>query len=365
MSGRKIAVGCALTAGIFVVLIVVVAVIVFRQLSALAPLPEPSALVDVDTLGIAVAHLEPDNPWIKGFLEEWEKNSFRRSNADKILPIDLAWASRSAGPGSERHLLRLSLAPRGKLVGLVSDLALWRAGRSGKKTVSREEYRGEGITSFPGLPIRGFFFVQENSIFWASDQEGAHLAVDGVAGRAPAVKTAAGTTPPGRASLLALLPTGRSHALAGALINLNGSLDRSLMLILTVPSGTPGATDAPLMSLSAISFVLDPTTPDEGAGEITLHFPDGTPPDTVQQETREVARRISSLSFAKVSLQVDPLPPTAGARLAVRATGLQSIYGRLASEFFGLTRTIERLAKEDGRRGDALPDPNQSSSTFQ
>jgi len=358
MHARKIAVGCSLTAVIFVVLIVVTGVIVFRQLSAPAPLPEPFALVDSGTLGFAVAHLEPDNPWIKGLIEEWERNSFQRSNAGKILPLDLAWTSHSAGPGAERHLLRLSLAPRGKLVGLVSDVALWRAGRAGNKTVSREEYGGEGITSFPGLPIRGFFFVRENSIFWASDREGAHRAVDCAAGRAPEAET----PPSGRPSLIAFLPGGTAHALAGALINTDGSLERSLMLVPTAATDAPGS---PLTSLSALSFVFEPTSPEEGAGEIRLHFPEGTPSDTVQRETREVSRRLSSLSIAKVSLQVDPLPSASGTLLAVKATGLQSIYGRLASEFFDFTRTIERLAKENSGRAEALPDPNQSSSTFQ
>ncbi len=358
MNARKIAVGCSLTAVIFVVLIVVAAVIVFRQLSAPAPLPQPSDLVDSGTLGFAVAHLEPDNPWIKGLLEEWERNSFQRSNAGRILPLDLAWTSRSAGPGAERHLLRLSLAPRGRLVGLVSDVALWRAGRAGKKTVSREEYGGEGITSFPGLPIRGFFFVRENSIFWASDREGAHRAVDSAAGRAPAAETPLS----GRPYLLALLPEGSSHALAGALVNTDGSMERSLMLIPRVATDEP---DSPLTSLTALSFVFEPTSPEEGAGEITLHFPEGTPSDTVEREAREVSRRFSFLSFAKVSLQVEPLPSASGTVLGVKATGLQSIYGRLASEFFDLTRTIEHLAKENGGRAEALPDPNQSSSTFQ
>jgi hypothetical protein len=116
---------------------------------------------------------------------------------------------------------------------------------------------------------------------------------------------------------------------------------------------------------ASLSFIFDATAADVAGGELTLHFPAGTPAPVMESTANDLARRITSLKWGQVAMEATPrLEPPLGV-ITVKATGLATIYSRLLREAVSVRKTLER----SGRGGDgaepAPQDPNQSSSTFQ
>jgi hypothetical protein len=309
-----------------------------------------------------VLRLEPGNPWIERMFAELSKYSTREPKTSDLFPIEVVWSARRTDGGAEGHIISMSFSPRGGFLGLATDLALWRAGRSDDAKISRVEYGGEGITAFPGSPIPGNVFVRGNSIVWSSDLETARRAVDLVLAREKPVETPAGdgaprgdTTPP---AVMALVPAA-GHTLAGAIAGDGGAVARTLALL-------PGdALDVPESELSRadLSFAFDATSGDVAEGEVTLAFPPDAPTAGVAAAAEDFARRLGSLKWGDVAFEATPRIEGPRAILAVKATGLSTLYAKLLQEAVKVRRTLER--SNSGAETAPGADPNQSSSTFQ
>src|SRR5262249_41030250 len=147
----------------------------------------------------------------------------------RIAPLELVWTAASETPGAEGDLVMLSLSPSGRFFGLAADFTLWKAGRNGAPVVQRVDYAGEGITSFPGAQVPGFFFVRGGTFAWGSDLDAAQRGVD----RLLAAESGAGAS--AGAPILALFPGDDHRTMRGVMMQRDGSLERLLLRL--APAG--------------------------------------------------------------------------------------------------------------------------------
>jgi hypothetical protein len=334
-------------------------------MTASAPIPPAARLADAQTLGLAVVHLEPEDPWIKGTFSEISRFSTRDSKPSDMFPVELAWAARRGSPPPEGHILSLSFSRNGLLLGMMGDFALWRAARSEGGKVSRAEHHGEGITSFPGSPVKGLFFIRNSTIFWSSDLDTAKAAVD-MAIRAEAAALQAGrlasengsTAGAGGADqipILARFPNGARHAVEGAILNENGSLARIIELL---PGEDLDLPAAELEAVTSLSFIFDATSSSEGNGEVTFEFALGTSSDQARAITDDLAARFPLLKIAKVAFGATPRIEPGRTALAVKATGLDSIHAPLIEKMIGSMKRIGLLQKKSPAKGTDAEGPS-------
>ncbi len=345
MSARNLLVGCSVAAGVIVAAAVVVGIVAYRNLTALAPLPRPSDFVSADTVSLAIVRLAADDPWVKGTLRDVGRFSARPPRAADLFPLEVLWTQRRAGPGREAHTVMLSLSPNGRLLGLVMDVALWRSGRSEASRISRVEHAGEGITSFEGTLLPGHLFVRSNSIVWASDLDGARTAVDMMLAGEKGAGAAGERSDPTASRLLSLLPP-EPHTVTGASMNVEGSLARGLALI-------PGAAAPPpqevLRDVTDVSYSFDSTSDDGGEGRLILRFTPGTPPRIVEAATASVAGLLQGLAWEKVSLAITTELQPEVSRLVVSVAGLESVRAGLLEGAVSMQRALEGTAADERR----------------
>ncbi|HET6373053.1 MAG TPA: hypothetical protein VFG76_07090 [Candidatus Polarisedimenticolia bacterium] len=328
MTARKFAIGCSLAALVVAVAVVIIGVVGYRHLTAPVPIPRTAELVDGQTIGLAVVRVEPDNPWVIEMMKQLARRSATRSkdpDPRRILPLEVVWTAREAGPGAESQIVRLCLSPGGRLLALLSDIALWRAGREQNAKVTRTEYSGEGITSFSGSPLRGHVFVRDASLVWASDLDAARRAVDLIS----ASPSEAQTDRPEAAALLSLMPQGEAggNTLARAvMINKDGALGRSLTLL---PGTTFDLDGASLQQVTSLTVVLGTRSGDEAAGEVTIRFADAAPAQEIQALVLDLQERIKTLATEKTSIEVTSRTEPGQAVLLVTVKGLEALAARL------------------------------------
>ena len=362
MSARKIIIGCSAVALVTLAFLVIVGVVAFRRLSAPAPLPPVARLVDSECLGLAVAHLDPDDPWVKETMAHLSEYSTQERKPKEMFPVELVWTGRRSRPDSERHVVSLSLSRGGRFFGMIADLALWRAGRQDNGKVARVEYGGEGITSFPGTPLQGQLFVRDNSFIWSSDLDAAKQAID-LLSHDDGAAAATGVT------VASLVPAGTGHLLAGAILNENGSLARSLSLVPGDSLDLPAETVAAVQNLT---FTLDTSSATDGTGEIIMSFAPDTPAGVIDAVAKEMSVRLAAVKMANVTIEATPRVEGLRAVLAVRVGGLDSVADPLLRTFTRSVKQVESLrsgrhswGREPVEEPAAASDPNQSSSTFQ
>jgi len=354
MSARKWVMGCTVTAVTVVAIVIICGVVAYKHLTAVMPLPGTSLLADADSVGHAVLRLEPDNPWIRQMFTELSKYSAREPKTAELFPIEVIWSAHRTSSSADAQMLDISFGPRGRFFGMMTDLALWKAGRSRQEKVSRVEYGGEGITSFPGTPLPGHVFVRDNQILWASDLEAARKAVDLVVAsekQGPAAATAPAT-------MISQMPDPAAHPLVGVILGEGGAVTRSLALLpgteLDMPEGSLGLAD--------LTFQIDAASGDTATGEITLRFPGETPAADIDAAARELARRLGSLTWGDVVVSASPRTEPSRAIIAVEASGLAKVHARLLQEVVKVQRSIEsgQSPAQDGASTDpeTPKDPN-------
>jgi len=338
MTTRRFLIGCAVVVLVLVGLALISGVTLYLSLSGRAPLPSPTLFVDEHAVGVVAARLSPDDPWVNDILRQVNRHSLRQADPNDILPAEAVWtATRSEGDG-ERYMLTLSLSPKGKLVGMIADIGLWKAGWAPDDHIARVEFGGEGITSFPGTKLPGQVFIRDNVFVWTSDLETARRAITRM--------NAPPQTPPAAAPILALMPdtAPRGHAVYGALSNLEGSLSRCLAL---VPGETLDLPAERLSPVTGISFVFDADTARTGKGRVTLRFAEGTPPETARELTTDIAGRIASLHFGGITLETtanEEGGAGADGAIEVQADGLDGLKDWIEAGSDELRTTIEKGA---------------------
>lgn len=182
-----------------------------------------------DQQGLKIPNAAPSG------LSEWFTKVQHGRNEMKLrelFPLVAAWTVRPGEtPGSDLHLLTLSLEKLGNrviLVDSVLDFAL-----SWSKEVETVPWKGETIHHIPlrhGHALT--FFIRGNDLFFSSDVDTARRVVDrltesaedGKDGR-PGVETA-GSGRPGAELRRLLAETSKDHALRGAIVNRDGMLGR-------------------------------------------------------------------------------------------------------------------------------------------
>ena len=249
---------------------------------------------------------------------------------------------------------------------MMSDFALWRAGRAEGGKITRVVYGGEGITAFPGTPIPGDVFARDNSIVWSSDLATARRAVDLVV----ACEKAASMDEPAKPdtgvaaaepAVMRLMPPATGHTLVGAVDGEGGVAARCLALL----PGTELDIPEEQLAGASLSLVLDATSADIANGELTLHFPAGTSAAAMENAANDLARRIVSLKWGQVTMEAAArVEPPLGV-ISIKASGLSTIYSRLLREAVSVRRTLEKGGRGESGIEPAPKDPNQSSSTFQ
>jgi len=335
MTTRRFLIGCAVVVLVLVGLGLISGVTLYLSLSGRAPLPSPTLFVDESTVGLVSARLAPDDPWVNDILRQLGRHSLRQADPNDILPAEAVWTATRRKGDELRYMLTLSLSPKGRLLGMIADIGLWKAGWAPDDHIARVEFEGEGITSFPGTKLPGQVFIRDNVFVWTSDLETARRAIT----RMNAPRQA----PPGAAPILALMPdpAPRGHAVYGALSNLQGSLSRCLALV-------PGeALDLPAERLSPVtglSFVFDADTARTGKGRVTLRFAEGTPPETARELTADIAGRIAALHFGGVTFDTTANGEDAGGAIDVQADGLDGLKGWIEAGSDELRTTIEKGA---------------------
>ncbi len=340
MKPRTVLLGCAAVALLAIAAVGIGGYLTFRHYAAAVPLPPLETFAVPDSIGVAQVRLEEGNAWVQGAFEHLARHSKSPPPINRITPLELLWTARG-GDASRGHLLTLSLAPAGRFFGLMMDLGLWKAGRAGGSQVRRVEHGDEGLTSFPGARIPGWFFVRGGTFAWGSDEEAAGQAVD----RIVSLETGAPAVPSGGASLTALLPR-EPHAVRGALLERDGSLARLLGLL-------PAAAPVPaLPGVSSLAFTLDPDQATGAAGEIRLSFDSGASEAGRKQTAAELAAWLQGIRVGGVTLEAAP----AGTVVQVKAAGLDQLFDAAVRAAIRARRTME---------GGSPADDDQSSSTFQ
>ncbi len=333
MSTRRILIGCAIIVLVLVGLALISGVTLYMSLSGRAPLPPVTLLADEDAVGVAAARLAPDDPWVDDLLQRMSRHSMRSTDPNDILPAEAVWTAVQREGDGEQYMVTLSLSPKGRLIGTLADIGLWKAGWAPDPHISRVEFEGEGITSFPGTKVPGQIFIRDNVFVWASDLDAARHAVTRM--NTPV------SAPPADNALLGLLPdaAGGGHALYGALVNRGGSLARCLALI---PGETLDLPEERLSPVTGLSFVFDAATARSGSGRVVLRFAGGTPDDAIRDLTEDIANRIGALHFSGVTLEAVPVDAGGTGTIAVKADGLDRLTGWIEAGSDTIRSTIEK-----------------------
>ncbi len=340
MNTRKFAIGCGITALVVIVGVIITAVVLFSHLRAPVQLQEPAPLLDAGTLGFAVVRLQPDNPWIASMLERLNSKSFKRSDPEKIFPLQMMWLAQRHLPDQERQSLAFSMSPGGKFLGWVFDFTLWKIGRTAESGASRVVYANEGITSFPDKKFKGCVFVRGNVIVWSSDQPAAERMVDRLNG-APATD-ADGAPLTQAVAVLELMPEATTHLMAGAVINENGALLRSLGLATAKAADLPPAA---MNRIASAAVVLDVASAADASGTVTLRFAPGVSEVEQMQTAQMLAAWIPGLRYADMTIVATPSVAPDKTTIAVQIAGLDTIQERLLGDLESLEDTLRDMEK--------------------
>jgi hypothetical protein len=207
ISGKKVLIGCALGCGGLIVLVIAVLVSFGIWINRPGDLLEPEKLLGGDTTGHVEWTLRLEDPGTEGFvravigavqslqnqsaqeLPPWLSGWFGRRQAARterdilqLFPVVAAWTLRpSDTPDEDLHLFSLSIERLGNRMVFGDWLLGWIVGRDDRTEVER--YRGERIYSLPlDRGKRVTFFIRGADIFFTSDAETAHVAVDRLIG---------------------------------------------------------------------------------------------------------------------------------------------------------------------------------------
>ncbi|HET9480304.1 MAG TPA: hypothetical protein VFP98_00980 [Candidatus Polarisedimenticolia bacterium] len=365
MSVKRILIGCGITCLVALTAAVISGFLLVRYYSARSPLPSPASLVDSETLGMITARLEPDDPWVKGLFEGASRGSSlpfqSRENPGDILPMEAIWLTRRGGPEAESYQLTLSVAPKGRLFGMVFDFALWQAGRSEKPGISRASHAGEGITSFEVPGLRGHVFARGNRIVWSSDLATARHGIDrlliaeGAAAGNAASPSGAGPEPGGAGPrLIDFVPACEGQFACGAFLNEGGSLSRALQALAgEALEMTPDA----LGPVTSLSFVLDTRTEDHAEGEVRLRMREGTDPQAASALAASLAARISGLK--PLGLEFAAAPAGADSSMAVlslKVSGMKAVSSSLIQRAVSMGEALESMQEEPSWPSEAPPE---------
>ena len=340
MNTRKFAIGCGITALIVIVGFIVAAVVLFSHLRAPVALQEPAPLLDSATLGFAMVRLQPDNPWVGGLLSKLRRDSFSNdADPNKILPLELIWLAQRNTPEEERQTVLFSLSPGGRFLGWTFDFTLWKIGRAAESGARRVVYADEGITSFPEKSFKGCLFVRDNMVVWASDQQAAERMVDRLIGASTDPNDAAASAP---SPVQTLMPDPTGHMFAGAVVNENGALLRSLKLL------TARADDLPPEALAKVAsavLVLDTVSATDAAGAMTLRFNPGATQAEMEQTAALLSSRIGEMRYADITVHITPRFEPDTATLDMRVAGLNTIGDTLLHDLNGLEDSLREMQK--------------------
>ena len=329
MKARGILISCAVVALVVVIVSLIAIVVTWRRMTARIPTQQPVALVDAQTRGFAAVRLAPGDPIVAEILSRHA--DLKDADPNEFLPASILWLAHGAGPGAG-HTVVLSLEPRGRLLGLVADFSLWKAGRGGGERVMRDEYGGEGITSFPGTGVAGHVFVRGNSIVWSSDLETAHHMIDLMNG-----ELAAGET------IARFMPEPGSHMLDGVIARRDGALGDALTFL---PGTALDLTAEETAGIAAISFAIDAQPGDAAGGQIQVHFEEDVPAEVRAAVTANLASRISQVAIGGMALQTAPRQEPERGAIAITATGVSSIATEIETWFGQALRWLQRLEAE-------------------
>ncbi|MGH9869266.1 MAG: hypothetical protein ACREAA_14020 [Candidatus Polarisedimenticolia bacterium] len=352
MRPRSIAIGCGAAAFLGLAVLGVGAWMTWRHFTAPVPLPAPVTLLPADGVGLMIMRLEPDNLWVKGAFDHMGRDSDEPAPTGKLAPFEVVWTFRPQETGTDGHFVALSLSPTGRLFGLSIDIALWKAGRNGEPLVHRVDHAGEGLTSFPGARIPGYFFARSSTIGWGSDLEATQRGVDLLV----AAENPGGAPPAGNQAVQALLPPEGSHPVRGAVIDRDGSLGR---LMASLP-GAVGAAPA-LTGVSGLSFVLDPLSATEATGEVVLHFAPSVPQQDREKMAGDLAGWLKQISFGGLVLESEPHLDPSATTVSVKASGLNGLFDAAVRAMARAKRTMDQEKESEPAAGES----DQSSSTFQ
>lgn len=330
MKARKVIIGCSAVAIVVIVLSLIAIVVTWRRMTARMASAEPIALVDAGTRGFAAMRLAPGDPLVAEILSR--NPDFKDADPNEFLPASLLWLAH--GPASEPagQSLVLSLEPRGRMLGIIADFSLWKAGRGGSERVARVEHGGEGITSFPGTGLKGSVFVRGNSFVWSSDVDTARHMVDLMNGSRAAGETVA-----------RFMPEPASHGLSGAIAEGGGALTTALAFL---PGTELDLTPEETADIAAMAFALDAQPGDAASGEIHVYFQPDIPAERRAQVTADLAARISRLTLEGMTLQTAPRQEPDRGVIALNATGVSAIGGKLKHAINEAFAWLQRLKHE-------------------
>jgi len=329
MKARGIVIGCSVTALVIIVVSLIAIVVTWRRMTARIPVQQPVALVDAQTRGFAAMRLSPGDPLVGEILSR--NPDLKDVDPNDFLPASILWLAHGEGTAAG-HSLVMSVEPRGRMMGFIADVSLWKAGRGGGDHVSRVEHGGEGITSFPGTGIEGHVFVRGNTFVWSSGLDAARRTVDLMNGALAAGETIARYAPDPAPRTLSGAIAQRDGALAGALTFLPGeALD-------VTAQDTEG--------IEALSFGIDAQPGDAAAGEIHLHFRDDVPAERRAAVTADLAARIARVAVGGMALQTAPRQEPERGVIDLTATGVSSTGAELKAWLNEAFRWLQRLEAE-------------------
>jgi len=338
MNTRKVLLGCSITVLVLIGIAAISGVVLYQSLSGRAALPPVTLFVDEGAVGMATARLAPDDVWVADLVTHIATPSARSVDPNAVFPAEAVWTARQLPAGGEEHTIALSLSPKGRLLGMLADVGLWKAGRAPDGHVERVEFEGEGITSFPGTGIPGQVFVRDNTFVWASDLDAARHAVT--------LMNAPREGPPPESPLLAALQDPAGHALYGAILNRSGSLARILAL---VPGEALDIPEARLAAVTAMSCVFDADSAKTGLGRIVIDFTQDATEESVGEVTREMADRLTALRLGGVTLHATGTQEPSRGVITVEAAGLDSLVEWLAARATRVQEEIDTGAPPSAR----------------
>ena len=330
MKARKIILGCSAVAIVVIILSLIAIVVTWRRMSARMATAEPIALVDSGTRGFAAMRLAPGDPFVAEILSR--NPDLKDADPNEFLPASLLWLSHGPASGPAGQSFVLSLEPRGRMLGFFADIALWKAGRGTSERVARVEHGGEGITSFTGTGLKGSVFVRGNSFVWSSNVDTARHMVDLMNGsRAPGETVAR------------FMPEPAAHGLSGAIAEGDGALASALAF---VPGTELDLGPEQTAGIAAMAFAVDAQPGDSASGEIHVYFQPDVPAERRAQVTADLAARISRLTLEGVTLQTAPRQEPDRGVIALNATGVSAIAGKLKTAINEVVAWLQRLEHE-------------------
>lgn len=330
MKARKIILGCSAVAIVVIILSLIAIVVTWRRMTARMATAEPVALVDAGTRGFAAMRLAPGDPLVAEILSRHP--DFKDADPNEFLPASLLWLSHGSASGPAGQSLVLSMEPRGRMLGLIADFSLWKAGRGSSERVARVEHGGEGITSFPGTGLKGSLFVRGNSFVWSSDVDTARHMVDLMNGSRAAGETVA-----------RFMPEPALHGLSGAITEEGGALATALAFL---PGTDLDLTPEQTAGIAAMAFALDAQPGDSASGEIHVYFEPDVTAERRAQVTADLAARISRLAIEGVTLQTAPRQEPDRGVIALNALGVSAIAERLKTAINEAFAWLQRLERE-------------------